>query len=105
MRNVKELFSLDGRVAIITGASRGLGREAAEALGEAGAKLVLGARREQWLQPTLHEFRERGFEAVAQPCDITDPQQGAASAFLTTMPFIKRSFKGDRSCPETGRFS
>lgn len=60
-RHVKELFDLTGRVAIVTGGSRGLGKEMAEGLAEAGASLMLCARREKWLAPTLEEFRGRGF--------------------------------------------
>ena len=46
-RHVKELFDLSGRVAVVTGGSRGLGREMAEGLAEAGASLMLCARREE----------------------------------------------------------
>jgi NAD(P)-dependent dehydrogenase (short-subunit alcohol dehydrogenase family) len=73
MRTVQQLFDLTGRVAVITGGSRGLGQEFAEALGEAGASLVLCARREQWLAPTVEELRERGFRVEGRLCDVTDP--------------------------------
>ena len=72
MKTIAELFSLEGRVAVVTGASRGLGKEAAEGLAEAGAKVVLAARREHWLEPTAAEFRERGFDCLPCPCDIAE---------------------------------
>jgi gluconate 5-dehydrogenase len=75
MKSIEELFSLKGRVAIVTGASRGLGKEAAEGLAEAGAKIVLAARREQWLGPTAEEFSKRGFDCLACVCDIADDLQ------------------------------
>lgn len=75
MKSIEELFSLKGRVAIVTGASRGLGKEAAEGLAEAGAKVVLAARREQWLGPTAEEFRKRGFDSLACQCDIAEDDQ------------------------------
>jgi NAD(P)-dependent dehydrogenase (short-subunit alcohol dehydrogenase family) len=75
MRSIEELFSLKGRIAIVTGASRGLGKEAAEALAEAGASVVLAARRAQWLDPTAEEFEQRGFECLACTCDISDEAQ------------------------------
>jgi len=69
MLTIKDLFDLSGRVAIVTGGSRGLGQEIAEGLAEAGASLMLCARREEWLTPTVERMRERGrwlhpFEAV-----------------------------------------
>ena len=73
MRTLQELFNLSGRVAIVTGGSRGLGAEMAEGLAEAGASLMLCARREQWLAPTLAGFRERGFKADGMVCDVTSP--------------------------------
>ena len=60
MRPLNELFDLTGRVAIVTGGSRGLGEEMAEGLAEAGASLMLCARRAQWLTPTLDAFRDHG---------------------------------------------
>ena len=59
MASVQELFSLTGRVAIVTGGSRGLGEEMAAGLAEAGAALTICARREQWLAPTLERFAAR----------------------------------------------
>jgi NAD(P)-dependent dehydrogenase (short-subunit alcohol dehydrogenase family) len=75
MSTVQQLFDLTGRVAVITGGSRGLGQEFAEALAEAGASLVLCARREQWLAPTIEELRGRGFRVEGRICDVTDPAQ------------------------------
>jgi NAD(P)-dependent dehydrogenase (short-subunit alcohol dehydrogenase family) len=75
LKTVQSLFDLSGRVAIITGGSRGLGQEFAEGLAEAGASLMLCARREQWLTPTLDELRARGFRAEGRVCDVTVPEQ------------------------------
>jgi NAD(P)-dependent dehydrogenase (short-subunit alcohol dehydrogenase family) len=72
---IKELFDLSGKIALVTGGSRGLGREMAEGLAEAGAALMLLARREQWLEPTLQEFRGRGFTCAGTLCDVTDAAQ------------------------------
>ena len=57
MPNINDLFKLDGRVAIVTGGSRGLGQEMAEGLAEAGCSLMLCARRDEWLTPTVNEWR------------------------------------------------
>jgi gluconate 5-dehydrogenase len=72
---VQQLFDLKGRAAIVTGGSRGLGFEMAEALAEAGADLMLCARREQWLTPALDEFRSRGFRVEGKVCDVSDQAQ------------------------------
>lgn len=74
-KHVRDLFDLTGKVAIITGGSRGLGLEMAEALGEAGAKLMLCARRDNWMQPALEELRAKGFEAEGVLCDVAVPEQ------------------------------
>lgn len=75
MKSLKELFDLSGRAAIVTGGSRGLGEEMAEGLAEAGASLMLCARREQWLTPTLDAFRARGFKVEGKVCDVSDALQ------------------------------
>ena len=73
--HIKDLFDLTGRVAIVTGGSRGLGREMAEGLAEAGASLMLCARRDDWLTPTVNEMRERGFRVEGMICDVSNPEQ------------------------------
>jgi NAD(P)-dependent dehydrogenase (short-subunit alcohol dehydrogenase family) len=74
-RNIKDLFDLNGRVAIVTGGSRGIGKEMAEGLGEAGAKMMLCARRAEWLDPTVAEFTERGFDVRSMTCDVSKPDE------------------------------
>lgn len=68
-----DLFDLSGRFALVTGGSRGLGEEMAEGLAEAGASLILVARREQWLAPAVDRFRARGFHCDGAICDVSDP--------------------------------
>lgn len=73
MPTIPQLFDLTDRVAIVTGGSRGLGQEMAEGLAEAGARLMLCARREEWLRPTLVDMHARGFIADGMLCDVSKP--------------------------------
>lgn len=73
MQTINELFDLSGRVAIVTGGSRGLGEEIAEGLAEAGCALMLCARREEWLTPTVTRLRGRGFRVEGAICDVAKP--------------------------------
>ncbi len=75
MSSTNELFRLDGQVAIVTGGSRGLGQQIAQGLGEAGAKLMIVARREQWLTESLQELRSHGLEVEGMVCDVSVPDQ------------------------------
>jgi len=70
---LNELFRLDRRVAIVTGGSRGLGQEMAEGLAEAGASLMLCARRDEWLTPTVDAMRARGYTVEGAICDVSKP--------------------------------
>ena len=65
-------FRLDGRQALVTGASSGIGFAAAVALAEAGAEVTMAARREGPLQKAVDEVTAAGFRARALPLDITD---------------------------------
>src|SRR5438876_225651 len=76
---VTQLFDVKGQVAIVTGGSRGLGKEIARGFGEAGAKIVITARREQWLKPTAEEFRAAGFECLELVGDVADPEMAQLS--------------------------
>jgi NAD(P)-dependent dehydrogenase (short-subunit alcohol dehydrogenase family) len=73
MTELKQLFDLTGQAALVTGGSRGLGAEIAEGLAEAGAALMLLARREQWLNPAVEAMRKRGFRCEGALCDVSKP--------------------------------
>lgn len=74
-KNVRDLFDLAGRTAIVTGGSRGIGREMAEGLAEAGANLMLCARRAEWLDETVSEFAANKFNVAGKVCDVSKPDE------------------------------
>jgi NAD(P)-dependent dehydrogenase (short-subunit alcohol dehydrogenase family) len=70
-----DMYRLDGRVAIVTGASSGLGVAFAQALAEAGADVVLGARRVDRLEATAQLVRDAGRRVLTVATDVADPDQ------------------------------
>ncbi|MFZ5817566.1 MAG: SDR family oxidoreductase [Bacillota bacterium] len=81
------LFDLTGKVAIVTGGSRGLGLEMAEGLGEAGAKLVITARREPDLSEAKAHLESMGIEVLAYQGSVADPDSVAALVQATRERF------------------
>lgn len=69
------MFSLKDKVALLTGASQGIGRETALALAEAGAKVAAAARNEEKLASLVSEIVNAGGEAIAIKMDVADPEQ------------------------------
>ena len=74
------MFSLAGKVCVVTGASRGLGRAIALAFADCGADVVLGARSRADLETVAREVEAKGRRAVVQPTDVTDLGQIRALA-------------------------
>ena len=88
-KHIKELFDLSGKTALVTGGSRGLGVEMAEALAEAGANLMLCARREEWLNETVKQFRANNFTAEGKVCDVSNAEDVQAVVDETVAKFGK----------------
>jgi NAD(P)-dependent dehydrogenase (short-subunit alcohol dehydrogenase family) len=87
MTELGKLFDLTGKVALVTGGSRGLGEEMAEGLAEAGSHLMLLARREQWLSPAVEAMKRRGFRCEGMLCDVSKPDQVKAAVEKTVEVF------------------
>jgi NAD(P)-dependent dehydrogenase (short-subunit alcohol dehydrogenase family) len=79
-------FRLDGRRALVTGASRGIGLAGAAAFAEAGAEVVLAARRVSELEAAVDAIRATGGNASALPMDVGDPK-AVAVAIAGAGPF------------------
>jgi gluconate 5-dehydrogenase len=77
-----DLFSLKGRTALVTGASRGLGYAMARALGEAGAAVWLNARDPAALAAKCAELKQAGIEARPAPFDVNDEAASTAAIDL-----------------------
>lgn len=70
---MKELFNLVGKTALVTGGGRGLGEQMVQALAEAGANIVICSRNLEACQAVVDQLTERGTQAIALACDVSDP--------------------------------
>ena len=84
---VRELFDLSGKVAIVTGGGSGIGRQMVDALADAGASLVLCARKAERCEAAAAELSQRGVRALGLRCDVRDPTEVQAAVERTTDAF------------------
>ncbi|HHV28154.1 SDR family NAD(P)-dependent oxidoreductase [Acetivibrio mesophilus] len=85
----RDLFSLKGRVAVVTGASSGLGVQMAKALAAQGADIVILARRKEKLEKVAEEIRAFGVRCLSIECDVTNIGLIQRAAELTEKEFGK----------------
>src|SRR3954469_9016275 len=85
MRTIQQLFSLRGKTALVTGGSRGLGLQMAEALGEQGARLVISARKEEELEAAVAHLAARGIEASSIAIDLAQE--------ANVLPFVEEALR------------
>jgi NAD(P)-dependent dehydrogenase (short-subunit alcohol dehydrogenase family) len=85
MRTTQELFSLQGKTALVTGGSRGLGLQMAEALGEQGARLVISARKQEELDAAVAHLTARGIEATSIAADLSQE--------ANVQPFVEEALR------------
>jgi len=71
----KSLFDLSGKVALITGSTRGIGKSMAEELALAGAKVVVSSRKAEACEAVSREFTKQGYEVLARPCNVSRKEE------------------------------
>ena len=70
-----KLFSLEGKVALVTGAAYGIGFSIAEAYAKAGAKIAFNCRSQHHMDQALADYKAKGIDAKGYICDVTDEEQ------------------------------
>lgn len=75
MQDMMKSFSLEGKVAWVTGACYGIGMGIAKALAYAGAKIAVNGRNPEHVESAINEYRSEGIEVYGRVCDVTDEVQ------------------------------
>src|SRR2546426_353094 len=90
-------MELAGALAVVTGATQGIGRAIGVALGQAGAKLAICARTDAAVRATLGDWNRAGIDAIGMRCDVSDPAcVDAFAAFVTGQRGAPRDRKSTR---------
>ncbi len=76
--SIKKLFDLEGKVAVVTGSSKGIGKAIAEALAEYGAKVIVSSRSQEAVDAVAEEFKAKGYEVTGIACHVGDEDQRQA---------------------------
>lgn len=87
MTSVRQLFDLTGQTALITGGSRGLGLQMAQALGEQGARVVISARKQNELDLAVGQLQQLGIDAIAIAADLGQ-ESGVADLVTRSMAHL-----------------
>ena len=72
---VRDAFNLNGKVAVLTGASKGIGKSIARGLAEFGASVIISSRKQAAVDEVAEELRKEGLEATSIECHVGDPDQ------------------------------
>ena len=75
MNKIASKFDLGNKVAIVTGASKGIGKSIAQGLAENGARVVVSSRKQEAVDQVAREFREAGLQAIGIQCHVGDAQE------------------------------
>ncbi|WP_206537552.1 SDR family NAD(P)-dependent oxidoreductase [Listeria aquatica] len=88
---MNNMFDLTGKVAVVTGASSGLGRDAALCYADYGADVALLARRKEKLDEVAREITAKGRKAIPIVCDVTDEHSVEKAVAEVVEHFFKKS--------------